>query len=74
MGKKFPAKRRRSFFFHTATEGAVLIFPSCYAMTGGLILQYWFDYNFSVAVWVGHIALFGSAIETGVVMVVYPHE
>jgi len=43
-------------------------------MTGGLILQYWFDCNFSVAVWVGYIALFGSAIETGVVMVVYPHE
>ena len=31
-------------------------------------------YNFSVAVWVGYIALFGIAIETGVVMVVYLHE
>ncbi len=43
-------------------------------MTGGLILQYWLDYNFSVAVWVGYIALFGIAVETGVVMVVYLHE
>ena len=30
-------------------------------------------YNFSVAVWV-YIALFGIAVETGVVMVVYLHE
>jgi Cu(I)/Ag(I) efflux system membrane protein CusA/SilA len=31
-------------------------------------------YNFSVAVWVGYIALFGTAIQTGVVMVVYLEE
>jgi len=30
------------------------------------------DFNFSVAVWVGYIALFGIAVETGVVMVIYP--
>jgi Cu(I)/Ag(I) efflux system membrane protein CusA/SilA len=60
--------------FHSATEAAVLIFPTFYAMTGGLILQYWLRYNFSVAVWVGYIALFGIAVETGVVMVVYLHE
>ena len=29
--------------------------------------------NFSVAAWVGYIALFGIAVETGVVMVVYLH-
>ena len=56
------------------TEAAVLIFPTLYAMTGGLILQWLLGYNFSVAVWVGYIALFGIAVETGVVMVVYLHE
>jgi Cu(I)/Ag(I) efflux system membrane protein CusA/SilA len=60
--------------FRSATEAAVLIFPTFYAMTGGLILQWWLGYNFSVAVWVGYIALFGIAVETGVVMVVYLHE
>ena len=60
--------------FHTVTEAMVLIFPTVYAMTGGLILQWLLDYNFSVAVWVGYIALFGIAVETGVVMVVYLHE
>jgi copper/silver efflux system protein len=60
--------------FHSVTEAAVLIFPTLYAMTGGLILQYLLGYNFSVAVWVGYIALFGIAVETGVVMVVYLHE
>jgi Cu(I)/Ag(I) efflux system membrane protein CusA/SilA len=60
--------------FHSLTEAAVLIFPTIYALTGGLILQRLLGYNFSVAVWVGYIALFGIAVETGVVMVVYLHE
>ena len=37
-------------------------------------MQWYLGYNFSVAVWVGYIALFGIAVETGVVMVVYLHE
>jgi Cu(I)/Ag(I) efflux system membrane protein CusA/SilA len=60
--------------FRSVTEAAVLIFPTIYALTGGLILQRLLGYNFSVAVWVGYIALFGIAVETGVVMVVYLHE
>jgi Cu(I)/Ag(I) efflux system membrane protein CusA/SilA len=43
-------------------------------MSGGLLLQWLLHYNFSVAVAVGYIALFGIAVETGVVMVVYLHE
>jgi copper/silver efflux system protein len=60
--------------FHSVTEALVLIFPTFYAMTGGLLLQWLMGYNFSVAVWVGYIALFGIAVETGVVMVIYLHE
>jgi Cu(I)/Ag(I) efflux system membrane protein CusA/SilA len=60
--------------FKSAIEAAVLIFPTLYAMSGGLLLQWWLGYNFSVAVWVGYIALFGIAVETGVVMVVYLDE
>jgi Cu(I)/Ag(I) efflux system membrane protein CusA/SilA len=60
--------------FHSVAEAAVLIFPTLYALTGGLILQWLLGYNFSVAVWVGYVALFGIAVETGVVMVVYLHE
>jgi Cu(I)/Ag(I) efflux system membrane protein CusA/SilA len=60
--------------FKSAIEAAVLIFPTLYAMSGGLLLQWALGYNFSVAVWVGYIALFGIAVETGVVMVVYLHE
>jgi Cu(I)/Ag(I) efflux system membrane protein CusA/SilA len=37
-------------------------------------LQWLLGYNFSVAVWVGYIALYGVAVQTGVVMVVYLHE
>jgi Cu(I)/Ag(I) efflux system membrane protein CusA/SilA len=60
--------------FRSVAEAAILIFPTIFALTGGLILQWLLDYNFSVAVWVGYIALFGIAVETGVVMVVYLHE
>ncbi|HEY3704225.1 MAG TPA: CusA/CzcA family heavy metal efflux RND transporter [Terracidiphilus sp.] len=60
--------------FKSAAEAAVLIFPTLYAMSGGLLLQWALGFNFSVAVWVGYIALFGIAVETGVVMVVYLHE
>jgi Cu(I)/Ag(I) efflux system membrane protein CusA/SilA len=60
--------------FHSVAEAFVLIFPTIYAMSGGLLLQWLLQYNFSVAVAVGYIALFGIAVETGVVMVVYLHE
>jgi copper/silver efflux system protein len=60
--------------FHSVGEAAILIFPTIYALTGGLILQRILHFNFSVAVWVGYIALFGIVVETGVVMVVYLHE
>jgi Cu(I)/Ag(I) efflux system membrane protein CusA/SilA len=60
--------------FQSVTEAIVLILPTGYAMTGGLLLQYMMGFNFSVAVWVGYIALFGIAVETGVVMVIYLHE
>jgi len=60
--------------FRSITEALVLIFPTVYAISGGLLLQWILGYNFSVAVLVGYIALFGIAVETGVVMVVYLHE
>ena len=60
--------------FHSIGEALVLIFPTVYALSGGLLLQWFLGYNFSVAVWVGYIALFGIAVETGVVMVVYLHH
>lgn len=60
--------------FHSVTEALVLIFPTIYAVSGGLLLQWVLHYNFSVAVAVGYIALFGIAVETGVVMVVYLRE
>jgi Cu(I)/Ag(I) efflux system membrane protein CusA/SilA len=60
--------------FKSVVEVVVLIVPTFYAMTGGLLVQWLLGYNFSVAVWVGYIALFGIAVETGVVMVVYLHE
>lgn len=41
------------------------------SMIGGIVALWLARYNFSVAVWVGFIALFGNAVETGVVIVLY---
>ena len=60
--------------FHSVSEATIVMLSVVYAMTGGVILQWLLDYNFSVAVWVGYIALYGVAVQTGVVMVVYLHE
>jgi Cu(I)/Ag(I) efflux system membrane protein CusA/SilA len=60
--------------FDSAAEALILLLPCLYALTGGLVLQYLMGFNFSVAVWVGYIALFGIAVETGVVMVIYLDE
>jgi Cu(I)/Ag(I) efflux system membrane protein CusA/SilA len=60
--------------FHSISESVILMIAVLYAMTGGVILQYLLGYNFSVAVWVGYIALYGIAVETGVVMIIYLHE
>jgi Cu(I)/Ag(I) efflux system membrane protein CusA/SilA len=60
--------------FHSASEATIVMLSVVYAMTGGVILQWLLGFNFSVAVWVGYIALYGVAVQTGVVMVVYLHE
>jgi Cu(I)/Ag(I) efflux system membrane protein CusA/SilA len=60
--------------FHSVWEAAHVILAVWFALTGGVLLQWWMGFNFSVAVWVGYIALFGTAIQTGVVMVVYLEE
>src|SRR5437867_3274111 len=60
--------------FHSVAEASIVMLSVVYAMTGGVILQWLLGYNFSVAVWVGYSALYGVAVQTGVVMVVYLHE
>ncbi len=56
------------------TEAFVVMLSVPFALIGGVYLIYILQYNFSVAVWVGFIALYGVAVQTGVVMVVYLHE
>ena len=60
--------------YHSAIEAAHVVMAVPFALTGGIYLLWALGYNFSVAVWVGFIALFGTAVQTGVVMVIYLHE
>lgn len=60
--------------YHDAIEAAHVILAVPFALSGSVFLQAWYGHPFSVAVWIGYIALFGIAIQTGVVMVVYLEE
>jgi copper/silver efflux system protein len=62
------------FTFKDYVEAFVVMLSVPFALIGGVYMIFILGYNFSVAVWVGFIALYGIAVETGVVMVVYLHE
>jgi len=62
------------FTYHSLAEAAHVLLAVPFALTGGVYLLWLLGYNFSVAVWVGFIALFGTAVQTGVVMVIYLEE
>ena len=57
--------------FHNFSEALIVMASLPFALVGGVWLLYLLDYNLSVAVVVGFIALAGLAAETGVVMLVY---
>lgn len=59
------------FTFHTFREVLIVLSAIPVALVGGAYSLYLFDVNFSVAVAVGFIALFGVAVETGILMLVY---
>jgi Cu(I)/Ag(I) efflux system membrane protein CusA/SilA len=60
--------------YRSFLEAAHVLMAVPFALTGGVYLLYLLGYNFSVAVWVGFIALFGTAVQTGMVMVIYLDE
>ena len=60
--------------FRNVTEVLILVATLPLALVGGIWLLYLLDYNLSVAVAVGFIALAGVAVETAVVMLVYLNQ
>lgn len=62
------------FTFKNFLEAALVMLSVPFALIGGIYYMSILDLNFSVAIWVGFIALYGVAVETGVIMVIYLHE
>ncbi|MFO0950494.1 MAG: efflux RND transporter permease subunit [Isosphaeraceae bacterium] len=60
--------------YRSWVDAALMMTSVAGALAGGAIFQWLFGFNFSVAVWVGYIACFGMATETGIVMLVYLRE
>jgi len=62
------------FAFHSAREAFFSLISIPFALIGGAYFVYFWGVNLSVAVSVGFIALFGLAVETGIVMVIYLND
>ncbi len=62
------------FAFHSAREALLSLISLPFALIGGVFIIYFWGVNLSVAVAVGFIALFGLAVETNVVMVIYLND
>jgi len=62
------------FAFHSAREALLSLISIPFALIGGAFMVYFWGVNLSVAVAVGFIALFGLAVETGIVMVIYLND
>lgn len=60
--------------FRNLVEVAIIMGTLPFALVGGAWLLHLLDYNFSVAVGVGFIALAGVAVEIGVLMLVYMNQ
>jgi Cu(I)/Ag(I) efflux system membrane protein CusA/SilA len=57
--------------FRRMTETLIVMASVPFSLIGGVWLVYWMDFNMSVAVAIGFIALAGVAAETGVIMLIY---
>ena len=62
------------FAFKSLREAFYSLITIPFALIGGAYMVYFYGVNLSVAVAVGFIALFGIAVETGVVMVIYLND
>ncbi|MEO8950178.1 MAG: efflux RND transporter permease subunit [Mucilaginibacter sp.] len=60
--------------FHSIREAFFSLISIPFALIGGAYMVYFFGVHLSVAVAVGFIALFGIAVETGIVMVIYLND
>jgi Cu(I)/Ag(I) efflux system membrane protein CusA/SilA len=62
------------FTFRSVAETLMVMLGVPFALVGGFWYLVWLDYNMSIAVWVGLIALAGVAAETSAVMLAYLDE
>ncbi len=62
------------FAFNSAREALLSLISLPFALIGGAFIIYFWGVNLSVAVAVGFIALFGLAVETNIVMVIYLND
>jgi Cu(I)/Ag(I) efflux system membrane protein CusA/SilA len=62
------------FTFRSVAETLMVMLGVPFALVGGVWYLVWLEYNMSIAVWVGLIALAGVAAETSAVMLAYLDE
>ncbi|HZZ72574.1 MAG TPA: efflux RND transporter permease subunit [Pirellulales bacterium] len=60
--------------YHDLMDALLMMMAVPEALVGGIFFLWLTGFNFSVAVWIGFIACFGMATETGIIMLVYLRE
>jgi len=55
----------------SAIKSLIVLLAVPFSIVGAILLLYFLDYNISIAVWVGMIALMGLDAETGIFMLLY---
>ncbi len=62
------------FTYKSLKEALITMITVPFALIGGVYMVYFYGVNLSVAVAVGFIALFGVAVETAMLMIIYLNE
>jgi Cu(I)/Ag(I) efflux system membrane protein CusA/SilA len=62
------------FAFRSVSQTMIIFFAIPVSLAGGIFLLWFSGFSMSVAVWVGFIALFGIAVDAGVVLIAYLNQ
>ena len=60
--------------FRSVVDSSLIMLSAPFALVGGVLLQWFLDYNMTTAVIIGYVSLFAVAIQTGIIMIQFIRE
>jgi len=59
------------YTFRSIVDAVLIMLSIPYAFVGGVWMQWMLGYPMTIAVWVGYIAVFAVAVQTGIIMIIF---